>query len=83
MVEVGGELFPVFCYCRLITVCILYINYMIIYGKMYLYNCKLYDENINLISFIFQMKKQLELEHFIECLKPQKPNKWEDLYNAF
>jgi hypothetical protein len=62
---------------------LLYVNFIILYGKMYLYSCKFTSQKPDLLSFILELKQHVQLEHHIECIKSQANNKWDEFYHSF
>ena len=56
----------------------LYLNYIILIAKWYVYRCSFYDDRLFLMTFLLELKSSVYIEYYIESLKlNDTPNKWE------
>ena len=55
----------------------LYINFIIIHAKYYLFKCKCEESDIFVLTFLIYLKYYVHIEHYIESLKADTlDNKW-------
>ena len=56
------------------------INFCVLYGKKYIYRCRINDDNVNTKIFVKKLRNRLEIEIQLLCVDDIKRNMFELLY---